>query len=64
MRKKTSEGEHKKKSCENPEKGKQWLRADGRPSRLLNKFAFIKDSSKSMRCCELLFMTKALVDAG
>lgn len=40
------------------------VHADGRPSKLLNNFTFIKDSSKSMCCCELLFMTKALVDAG
>lgn len=38
--------------------------ANGRLSKLLNKFTLIKDSSKSMCCCELLFMTKALVDAG
>lgn len=37
---------------------------DGRPSKLLNNFTLIKDSSKSMCCCELLFMSKALVDAG
>lgn len=39
-------------------------RDDGLPSKRLNNFTFINDSSKSMCCCELLFMSKILVDAG
>lgn len=58
----TNESEYKKKLWEL--KRKTMVLADGRPSKPLNNFTLIKDSSKSMCCCELLFMTKALVDAG
>lgn len=56
-KRKASGNEHKKKKLWKPRR-KTAVLVCVCPSELLNNFTLIKDNSKSMCCCELLFMTK------
>lgn len=66
MKKEASEKKERvtaRESCDNPKEGNSGM-CWWSPSRRLNNWTFIKDRSKSMCCCELLFMSKILVDAA
>lgn len=61
-REETSESDRKKKLLGEKKLRKTNVCGDCCVSQLLNNFTFIKDSSKSMCCCEPLFKTQ--VDDG